>query len=535
MPRVTVRNVGALGVIPDLDQPPHEMPPEAWSRVQNINFIDGSARRALGESAVEGAPSVVPTYLFPAASFTSSLWVYTNLLKVFAVVGGVHTNITRQTAAVDVDYTGALDNRWNGGWLGGVMILNNGVDDPQNWNPIATGTKLIVLPNWPASTTARTIRVYRNFLVALDVTKAGTRFPTMIKWSHPAEPGTIPVSWDETDATKLAGEKSQSETPGFLVDAAPIGASLMVYKEDAVIRMDRIPTNDVFGFKHLSTRAGLMGIDCAKEFLPGKQIAFTLDADVMVTDGQQMSSVTDRQVRAHLESLVDGANRGRSFVVVDPLSRQVFVCFPEQGKTYCTKAAIWNWEDNTWSFKQISDTVDIKSGIYDESAPSETWNSDSEVWDADVTTWNERLYKALAYKMLGAFVTDNQLWEHNVSQKLGTTAYTSVLERTGLALVGQGRDGQPKVDPTSVKQVTEIWPLMSATQSMTLSVSVGAQDTPTGPITWDGPYNFDPTVDQKVDVFIEGNYIAVKFESAAETPWKFYGYGLQLDVVGEGF
>ena len=38
MTRVTVRNVGAIGVVPDLDQPPHEMPPEAWSRVENINF-----------------------------------------------------------------------------------------------------------------------------------------------------------------------------------------------------------------------------------------------------------------------------------------------------------------------------------------------------------------------------------------------------------------------------------------------------------------------------------------------------------------
>ena len=39
----------------------------------------------------------------------------------------------------------------------------------------------------------------QNYLIALDLTKSGTRYPHMVKWSAAADPGTVPASWDETD------------------------------------------------------------------------------------------------------------------------------------------------------------------------------------------------------------------------------------------------------------------------------------------------------------------------------------------------
>lgn len=528
MPRVTVRDVGRFGVI--LDRPPHELPPEAWSRVSNVSFYDMKAVRALGEYDVFGTPTVTPIYLAPSPSSETAFWVYTNLLKVFCVAGTVHTDITR----VSGNYSGSIDHRWNGGWLNGVLILNNGVDDPQQWAPISAGTKLVALSNWPANTKAEVIRPFQEFLMALNVTKVSVNYPTMVKWSHPADPGSVPPTWDESDATKLAGERSLSSTPGAVVDGLTLGQSFIVYKQDAVFRFDRIQTNDIFASRPISSSTGLMAQQCVVEFQPNKHIFLSLSGDVLVTDGLQITSVIDSINRRALENRMDGQFRSRSLLAVNYKAKEVYVAYPTIGSEYCNQAAVWNWVDSTWSFKDISPTLDIKAGIFSESSVNETWNSDSQVWNADPTPWNQRLSVGSEYKLIGAFPQENRLRQVGRGQKLGSvTVYSTSLERQGLSLVGQARDGTPRNDPNVVKLVTEVYPLMTAPTQMTLNVYVGSQDFPLGPITWAGPYPFDPTTMEKVDCYMEGRYIAVRFESPDEIEWGLVGYGLKMDLVGE--
>ena len=529
MPYVTISNIGSVGAIPDV--PAHRLPPEAWTTVENVGFENGYAFRLLGETQVEGTPTVPPTYLFPSPSVVGSHWVYTNLANVYAVLGGVHTLITRTLGI----YTGDIDDKWTGGWLNGVLVLNNGVNDPQQWLPIDPGQRLTILANWPVNTKARVMRVFQEFLIALDVTESGTRFPTVLRWSHPADPGQAPSTWDYSLATNISGRRSVGDTAGFLVDAIGVGNSLLVWKEDAVFRFDRVASNSIFSDRAISTRTGLMAIGCAKEFAPGQQLALTLDADVMVTDGQRMESVTTRRIRQRLETNISGDARSRCFVVTNPRTKTAYICYPRVGDTHCTEAAVWNWEDNTWAFKELTPTVDIKSGLYDESASSTTWNSDTQAWDLDVTTWNERAFVSSSARMLGAYPLVSQIREFSRGQKLGTTAYESRLERLGLAIAGVDRFGNPRVDFRKVKQVTAVAPIIVSTNPVTMRVSVGAQDTPDGPITWDGPYNFNSDTDEYVDCFIEGKYIAVRFECSDEVSWKMEGYGLNIELVGEDF
>ena len=63
------------------------------------------------------------------------------------------------------------------------------------------------------------------------MTKNGTHYPHMMKWSAAAIPGAIPHSWDSTDVTLDAGEVDIAETPDLMVDALPLGDAMIVYKE----------------------------------------------------------------------------------------------------------------------------------------------------------------------------------------------------------------------------------------------------------------------------------------------------------------
>jgi len=101
------------------------------------------------------------------------------------------------------NYSATAAGGWNGGVLGGIAILNNGVDAPQ-FMGTANDAKMAALTNWDRTKTCAVMRPFKRFLVALDTTESATRYPFRVRWSHPAEGGTVPTSWNDADATKDA-------------------------------------------------------------------------------------------------------------------------------------------------------------------------------------------------------------------------------------------------------------------------------------------------------------------------------------------
>lgn len=527
MPRVNFRDVGNWGVVRDV--PGHELPPEVWSEANNVVMKDGYISPIRGETVVEGETQIVPHYLFSSPSGTQPFWVYTDLDKVYAVVAGTHTNITNAGG----DYTGGIDDRWNGGWLNGIMVLNNGVDVPQVWNPISAGQALVDLPNWPANTLAKVIRPHRNFLIALDVTKSSVNYPTLVKWSDLTDPGTVPGSWDESDPTNLAGEFGLSDTSGKAIDGRALGDSFMVYKEDAIYRLDRIATNAVFKETPISLRTGIMAQECAQEFRPGRHIVLTRDADIVITDGQGVEGIADRRVLRQIEQSINPNYRERSFIVVDYVRKEAWIVFPRTNSQYCNTAWVWNFQDNTWSRRDISPTLDIKSGVYDQTAVTDAWSAETNSWATVNRAWGERLFVQGSYRLLGAMIQDDAIHEMNRGTTQAGGEILSVVERRGLAVVGQDRFGQYRMDPNRVKFISELYPLITAPIGTEVKVRVGAQDNPNSPMTWGDEFSFDPRTMEKVCPDVEGKYIAVRFTSNAQHEWKLHGYALQVDIVGE--
>lgn len=533
---ISLRDIGRYGVVRDLAE--HSIPPEAWSTARNVAFIDGYITRSLGEIQVEGEPTVNPYYVFPAPTVDAAYWCYTDTNKVYAVAGGVHSNITRQTAAVDVDYNGGVYDKWNGGWLNGVLVLNNsGVDAPQQWMPMSVATKLTALANFTTTgvTTlrAKVIRPFRNFLIALYIVKDGNAFPTMVKWSHPADPGNVPSSWDAADTTKISGESTPGTTPGFLVDCKPLGIANMLYKEDAVIRMERIQTNDIFGFTEISDRTGLAGQDCAQTLKPGQQVFLTTDADAVVTDGRSIESITDKKVRRHLETSIDQNQIAKAFIVVDYAKRQVMICYPRVGSLQCNEMAVWDMRDATWVFRDLTQTLDIKTGFYDQTQSLRRWSDMTATpWSAMNEPWDVRAFAVGAYKLIGGFNVADQLREVNRGYQLGGQGYLSYVERYGLGL-GQDREGRPRADFTRIKLVRKIRPLIQAPQPVNMQIQVGAQEYPHGPVTWQGPHVFNSASDRFMDFNIAGRLNAIRFLTSDEVDWRLYGYDIDIEPMGE--
>ena len=525
MPVIPIHNVGAIGINRDI--PAHLLPPEAWSDGRNVRFNDNKVVKSLGFSLAFDPPTVAPYWVKGIRGASEFFWVYAGKNKVFTRIGAGHFDITR---AAGGDYSMDDAILWNGDMLGGIIIMNNGVDDPQYWADVDSGQRLQLLTNWPASTKARVIRAFKNHLVAFDITKGVVRSPHMVKWSHPADPGSVPSTWDETDPTKDAGEKELEDTQaGFIIDAVPLRDILAIYKNNSIWGMQHTGTRFIFRFFKIFDAIGLMTAQSVGVFARGTQHFLHTGDDLVAHDGQQMQSLLDRNLRKWINNTISDTRFKRSFVARNSSQKEMWFCFPEIGSEWCNLAVVWNWATGTPSIRELTSASHMDSGEIQETTV-EDWDSDSESWDSDVTTWDQLKHRPQEQRLLQADPVNSKLYFLDDTNQFNGVNMTSYVERTGLGIVGQDRQGNPKVDFQSQKLVTGIYP--KATGSP-FNVRVGAQDHPGGTITYSSPKTFTPGTDIKVDVAVAGKLIAVRFESATDVSWELEGYDLDLSVLGK--
>lgn len=530
MPRVPLFNLGRFGIVRDI--PDHLLPPEVWSDGRNVRFSDNRVGKIPGEAAVFDPPSVAPYWAMGVVTPTDYFNLYAGLDKVYASDGSNHFNITRQNGGSDDDYTGTAANKWNGGTLAGIPVLTNGVDDPQMWTPVGGSQELQDLSNWPTSTQCKIIKPYKNFLVAAYITESSNVYPHRVKWSHPADPGSVPSSWDETDATKDAGERDLIDSQaGVLEDAAVLGDSLLLYKQNATWRMTFIGGRFVMRTDQLPAlgEVGVMATWCVRP-VPRRASHFLMTGDdLVVHNGQSAESLLSRRMRRWLRNALDTTNYATSFCVANPAFEEMWFCFPESGNSIPTLAVIWSYRDNTLSLRELNSARYIATAVVSESE-SQVWDDDSQVWNDDETVWDLTTFNPHALGLLQCDSENTKLFHLDSGEDFNGTSIEAYVERTGLAVVGIDREGNPRVDKTTRKLCTRIWPRVVGGA---VEVQVGGQETEGGTVTWAPAQTYTPGTTDYLDFLVNAPFLAVRFQSSSEAPWRLEGYSIDVEPLGE--
>lgn len=532
MALVNFTNVGAAGLIldpQDVDVPANPKGLFAWTGGGNIRFKEGYAEKFLGHSAPHGAPSVTPYGVFFSQA-TNRYEVYTGLEKVYAVTSTSHTNITRQTAGNDVNYTGTASDKWSGCMLSDILILNNGVDDPQYWNG-NTATKLQALTNWPANTKAKWIRSFEGALVAGNITESGTNYKSMIRVSTAADPGSLPSSWVSSasnDAIRVEGKLS--ETTDAIVDGLQLGSQFMIYKENSTYSMRYTGGEFVYGFENVSKTSGALGLSCVTTVpdMNGQAEAHAVfsDGDIVINRGVGgPQSIIDRINRRWLFNNLDSDNRTRSFAVANQRRNEVWFCFPEVGQSWCNKALVWNYKENTFGVRDIPNLAHANSGVISASS-TDTWDSRTDVWDDADAIWAVDEYSQATKRLIMAS-TDGGLYLADISRSFNGSPMTAYLEHTGMDFkeIGLGSN--------RVKLCNGVHLRVDAAAGTVIRVYVGYQNNLEDGITWGAPKNFTVGTDRKVDFMTSGAYLAIKFESVAQGPWRISQFDMDIMDLGE--
>lgn len=519
-----VNKVGEVGIVKDTAA--HELPPAAWSDGKNVRFVDAAAEAVKGYTPLIASPVVAPYAFMSAPSGNNYFGLYFGLNKVYAFDGAIHSNITRQTLGVDVDYTGVATDLWTGGVLGGLPIFNNGVDVPQVW---ALAGRAENLPNWPSTVRAKVFRIYKQFVIALNLVKGGTQYPFTIKWSHPADPGSVPISWDETDPTKDTGEYTFSEGGDWVVDCATLGDTVVVYKENSVWSMQYIGGVDIFRFSKLFGTFGALGVNCAVEFARGQHCVITR-GDVVVHDGQRMQSILSAKMKAWLFSTLNQTALHNCFIAANAELEEVWICYPRDANTEASDVIIWNWSTGALGHKELPriTSLQTETAKFVETT-SVSWAGDTQTWEDDATAWSERTYKIAAPSFVFTAPAQNAVYTTYTGMTNNGDAQETYLERTGIGL--PLKQGVPP-DFTSMKFIQNVWPRLDGTAGGIVWVEVGVQNEIAGPVTWGAKQIFVIGTTKKIDVFMSGRLLALRFSSNTAIRWRLLGY--EVDVAFGG-
>lgn len=506
---VKVPNAGA-GVNKDLL--PSELAPGVWSDVSNVRFSNGFAVKRKGVQAAYSTPSFIPyallTYSTPSARFL----VQGGLTVVKVDDGTTVTDITGTAP------TGSIDDKWTGGTLNGVLVMNNGKDDPTYWNG-DTATNLATLPGWTAGWKSDSIRPFKNYLVALGNTRGGGKQPHNVGWSSAAEPGAIPSSWTAA-TTNDAGDVDLAETPGVMVDCLPWGDVNIVYKQDARYVMQYIGGNDVFSFQKLPGDDGLLARGCAVNTPKGQ--VFLSNGDVLIHQGGQAQSIVEGRLRRWMFANLDSTYATRSFLAVNPQFNEVWVCVPSTGSSVVDTVYAWNWENDTWGIFSIANLTAATTGLLSSGLSAGTFDSDTDSFDSDATTFNENEFTQNEQRLILATNTPRIGLADTGTLDFGSTVSWS-MEKTGIAFD----------DPDSIKVASAIRPHFKGLRGTQCSVYLGSSMTADGDPTYSTAGTFTQGTTNLVNRFSKGGrFLAVKFEGTNHQPLALRSYDIEFTKAG---
>jgi len=520
--RAAVDKLGAVGLIKDKE--PTSLPPNAWTDLSNIECKDGSIYSVKGYESI-GTISDLPETLAQVRSVGVDYIVYAAQDKIYAYAGGTETEIGTGLSTL---------NTWDSTILGGVAIFTNFQDNPQYWGGSGntvdlpydeTGTETCLWTD--VEMKARLIRTFRYHLFALDVEDCDGYNPRKVHWSHPAEPGSIPITWDPTKADFDAGFVELSQTPGPIVDALQMRDTLQIYKTDgiwSVTYTGRFSVGEpIFNFRVVTTSRGLYARNCVCD-IGGKHF-FVSDGDIYLTDGTNFQSLADQRVRDDFFDNVSRSNKELTFVTFDERTGKVWLCYPEAGDTACTKAFIWDSNENTWSKRDIPGSsaaafVVVPRGsqkswadLADDYGSWADWGDDPN-W----TYWTEPVdqFPFRESLVLGG---PTDLYEMERGNQAGGVNITCQAQRTHLDLG----------DKADWHMVLTLYP---RAQGDPFSVRVGSVDVSGSSTTWSDYQTFTPGVSYKLDFRVTGRQHSVEFYSNADVSWNVEGYEIDYAQAG---
>jgi len=511
--------IGKYGLV--IDTPIGDAPIDSFTYCQNVRFRDGMAELMYGHGELSNGTALTgyePNYCIYNGDSLDGYWLILGPDKAYASQNGsaTWTDVTR----VAGDYTGDSSDRWVGGVLNGIVGLTNNVDTPQVWTWPSAGTKCIDMSNWPSNTVCKSLRPFKNYWIALNITESSPTeyYPHRVFWSDAADPGSQP-DWDVTDTTKDAGHYDISGGD-WAVDGGEMGDRFIIYKERSTHVMTWIGGQYIFRFDQIFADSGILATNCWAE-VNGTHVVLTA-TDVIQHSGTQGSgkSILDGKTRRWLFQNIDRDYVDLCFVVKQVYFNEVWICFPSQGATECDQALIWNYKTGVTYLRDLPDIRFAALGPSSDSVES-TWNADTQTWDSDIAGWGSDEFTPGSQRVIMISPTTQQLLLADSTTRFDGTAIGAEITRQGITFG----------DSTKRKLIRSVRPRMEGGAN-SVSIQMGSSETLHGAVTWSDAKTYTTGSAFKVDFLVEGRYLAFKMTSTSDY-WRLESLDIDVEPLGD--
>lgn len=569
MPSTTlpVSDLGGKGIFTDVS--PYDLPLNAFSDGKNVIFDEGRVQKSPVFKPLYSAIRTLLSYDDVTGSYDDSSYTYNNAeggAGNASFVSSYNNGTSEVVIVCDNDGTvreypnGSMNlvnpgsgivtnsNPWTHCQTAGISILSRKDTRPYIRN-IQTESQYGFLRNdWAVTDTCSVIRPYLDYLIALNITKNGVNYPTLVKWSNPLifspDPDTADIEWDYTDPTNLAGENPLGDLKTPILDGLALNNSFFIYSSDQTWLMEFTGDTDVFSFRKAFDTGGVINVNCVVE-VENKHLVFGID-DIYIHDGVAPRSIADGKVRRRIYQTIDRTKLSRCFVHHDSVSNLVYFCYVStdsnsgfKNTEYCNVAAIYNYRNDTWSFMDLPNivggalaTLDIGTIDYTKlNKPFNLYNNSYSAFDNEIPRVSV---------MVGMFDTANNLTESRVyaldlpiSGLVPLPVEPETLRPSYVERIGINLQKETGIPLRVYKVITTLVPQLEVSgNSSFVKFIIGSQDHANSPIIWQPTIEFDHKNTYKVDVRAGGRYLAIRIYFPDIESIRFAGYDLEGISIG---
>jgi hypothetical protein len=486
------------------DEVSHELPENVCTDGLNVRFRDGYVSRTEGYDEALTAPSAAALHIASLQTPEANYWVHATGAGLFADDGTTKTTITGTAFTGSDKITSTV--------LGGVLVINNGVDIPQYWGGTGVAANLTA---WATTDRCKSLRAFKNYLIAVNVTKSGTNYGSMVKWSHAAAPGFLPDSWDISDPTKDAGELDVAQTDDDCVDSLELANTHIVYKERSAYGMQYLANNSIFRVFRLPGSYGVMSQNCVAS-IPNGHVLLTNDPDVVMHYANEPRSILQGKWRRWLEANIDTATFRNSFVFANYPRAEVWICIPATGSTYANRALVWNWEQDTITLVAIPNLTHAVMGRYLRGGV--TWAADTGTWATDDGPWDDF---DVANRIL-ASSGDSKIYLIDEGETFDGGSIAATFSRVGLSFG----------DPEMTKLLRGAVLRVDGTAGTVLSVEGAFANDVEGPYTYTTPVSYTVGTTRRADFMCTGRFVGIRVSSTGTGDWRVKSVGYDVKLGG---
>ena len=366
------------------------------------------------------------------------------------------------------------------------------------------------LPDWPANTSARSIRAFKYHLIAMDITTDSVQTPEKVMWSSAADPGTVPQSWTPLPEND-AGDNPLSETVGGVVDGLALRDVFVLYKNHSTYYMQYIGGTFVFQFHLLFPTSGIQTTNCVAE-MDGKHWVYT-DDDIIVHDGNSFQSIADNVYRSYVQNSINPEQQHFAHVAVDLPKGEFWVCFPTDDDPGCDVAAIFSTGSGVWGNRDLPQATFTARGIIPDDGASAQWDDQTQTWSTISRYWDQRAYNLTNDKLV--FCNGVGMYEVDAANDAAGQPVEAFVERIYWTYGGD----QGIWDNDTLRS---IYPHITGTDGDKIIARVGATRAAAQGIQWSAPQELTIGDVTAIDAMVTGRFVHIRFESTGGQPWQIH-------------